>query len=138
VLPPYWLSRLVIATWAGHLPLVTWLTPESMSGRAIAASGAIAGLFLLVLAFTSIVAIVDVCINDLLPDRWQLPVIQFRHVGFMGMALSLLMLAGVVGIRHGVTALLLSYLLPAFFAVLVTWMDIFVRHQRRLARRLAA
>jgi hypothetical protein len=119
----------MVASWCGHLPIVTWLSPDSLSGRAIAHSGPIGGTFMLVLFVASVVAVLDVIVNDIMPPRYRLAVMDRRHIGYMGMSLSLLMIAGVVGARVGPTPLLLSYVLPAMFAAGVTWLDLFARHQ---------
>lgn len=130
---PHWLSRLMAAVWAGHIPVLTWLAPDSLSARATAHAGSIAGFFMLLLAVSAALALVDSAVNDLLPKRFVLRLRDHRHVGFMAMALSLFMLAGIVATRTGPSPLLLAYLLPGFFAAIVVWPDMFSRHQRALA-----
>lgn len=128
-LPRHWYPRLIIAMWAGHIPVVTWLSPDSLSGRAVAGSG-VGALCMLVLAIAAVVAVLDVIVNDVLPDNFHLGVMHRRHVGYMAMALALLMLAGIVGTIHGPTAILFTYILPAAFAIGITWLDLFTRHAK--------
>lgn len=120
----------MVACWAGHLPLVTWLAPESLSAQVLLRSGSIAPFFMLVLALCSGIALLDILVNDLFPKRFHLPTLGARHIGYMAMAISLLMLSGIVASRVGLSAILISYLLAATFSAGIAGLDLKARHER--------
>lgn len=126
--PPYWMSRLILVCWGGHLALFTLLAPDSISGIAVHRMGGTGFVCILMLALLSICGLVDSVANDFLPARCAPTLRDYRHVGFMAMALTLVVLGGGITLKSGVTIILLSYLLPAFFATVVTWQDLFSRH----------
>jgi hypothetical protein len=132
VTPRTWLARMVIATWAGNIAIFTFLAPESLSAQAVHKVGPMGFLLLATLAFVSMMAIADNAVNDFLPERFQLFTKRYRHVGFMSMAIALVMLGGLVAIRTGATVVLMSYLLPAAFAVIVAWTDLFARRKEAM------
>lgn len=127
-----WLARLVIASWAGHIAIFTFLAPESMSAQAVHSVGLIGLVLLTTLALVSLLAVADNAVNDFMPEHFRLWTKQYRHIGFMGMAITLVMLGGMVALKSGVTVILLSYLLPAFFSVLVAWTDMFARRKEAM------
>lgn len=128
VRPRNWFARLVIATWAGHMVPVAIFAPDSLMARALTSAGAHSFFLIGALGALTAIALADSFINDALPARFQFQAKNYRHVGFMGMAIVLVLLGGVVATRSGNHIVLLSFLLPALFAVVVTWLDIFDRH----------
>lgn len=130
--PRNWLARLVIATWAGHIAVFTFLAPQSLSAHAVHSVGPIGYCLLAALAFLSLMAIADNAVNDFLPERFKLFTKELRHVGFMAMAITLVMLGGLVATKSGVTVILMAYLLPALFAVVVAWTDMFARRKEAM------
>ena len=126
-LPPYWLSRLIIACWAGANALTAATRPDSLTARALADSGPPGLIALAVLMCMCAAAIADCAVNDLLPERFTLRTINYRHLGFMGIAIVLVLISGVIAHYDGHSMLLVSYLLPAWFAVIVTFLDLFAR-----------
>lgn len=129
--PRYWLSRLMAASWAAHLPFVTWMAPDSLSGRALAASGAMSHVAMVLVVILSAVAVLDMAVNDAMPDRFQLLTIRYRHVGFLAISILLVMLAFVIVHAGTQLPVITSYLLAAGFSAWVAWLDLAARHQRR-------
>jgi hypothetical protein len=125
----HWLARLVIASWAGHIPLIALLVPESLTARGLERTGPIGVVIMIVLAVCALISLVDSAINDMLPDRFTSALMFHRHVGFMAIALALVLTGGAIAMHSRSAAVLPSFLLPALFAVVVTWLDLHARHQ---------
>ncbi len=129
-LPPYWLSRFIVACWAGSNVLVGMTRPDSLTAVALSESGPIGFWVLALLGVMCALAALDCIVNDLMPDRYTLSTISHRHLGFMGIAIVLVLIAGVITRYDGASLLLLAYLLPAAFAVIVTFLDLFARRRK--------
>lgn len=129
-LPPYWLSRFIIACWAGSNVLLSLTRPDSLTALALADSGPMGAVALGLLGSMCGIAIIDCLVNDLMPDRYTLATISHRHLGFMAIAIVLVLIAGVIAKHDGASLLLLAYLLPAAFAVIVTFLDLFARRRK--------
>lgn len=129
-LPAYWLSRFIVACWAGSNALVGMSRPDSLTAQALQDSGPMGAVALALLGIMCSIAIIDCFVNDLLPDRFTLCTISHRHLGFMAIAIVLVLIAGVIAKHDGVSMLLLAYLMPAALAVLVTFLDLFARRRK--------
>lgn len=127
----HWLARIVIGAWALHLPFVTFLAPDSISARGVAAGGLFAFLLMVTLAVVALLALADSAVNDLMPERFVSVLMYHRHIGFMLMAVLLVMVGGSISVETGNSIILAPYLLPAVFAVAVTVLDL---HAKRGAR----
>lgn len=134
-MPRYWLSRLIAACWAGHLPLVTWLAPQSLSARALSESGPTGFYVMVLLMACALVAIVDVAATNLLPPRFHPFTARHRHVGFLAMAILLAMLAFAIAAGGAHLPVLISYLTACGFCVWVAFLDLAARHQQRRKTR---
>jgi hypothetical protein len=128
----YWLSRLIIALEVLVLiVVVSWFEESSLTARAIQATGHFGWALIAALFVCCSVAVADVVVNDLMPERFHLPTaLNLRNIGFMGMALLLAMIGVLVGFSHGYTPLLYAYWLNALFATAVSFFDIFSRFRR--------
>jgi hypothetical protein len=129
----HWLARIVIAAWALHIPLVALYARESIAGRALATAG-LGGLALLVLlAAIAGLALLDSAVNDshLLPSRLTQFLMAYRHVGFMLLALVLVVAGGGIALHAHSPIVFTSFFLPAAFCVVVTYDDLYARHQGR-------
>lgn len=125
----HWFGRLIIATWAGHIAIIGLLAPETMVGRYLMEGGLMGYLMAAALAVLAGTSLVDSAINDFLPARFTSALRNWRHMGFMAMAIVLTMLGAAIAVKTRVTLILPSFLLPALFAVVVTWLDMFSRHR---------
>ena len=129
--PNYWLSRLIISCWAGSNVVVGIFRPDSLTAEALVASGRWACRRCTCLASWSPSPSPMVSSTTCCPSDSPLLTIRYRHLGFMGMAIVMVMIAGVIGRTEGASMFLIAYLLPAAFATAVTFLDLFWRHRRR-------
>lgn len=123
------IPRLMVTVWAGQLPLANYAAPSSLVAEAMQGAGSIAGFFMLALAACVLASLVDSLLADALPARYTSPFKDYRHLGFMFMCVSLLMLGGILATRAGSFVLLVALLSPAMFAALVVWPDMKSRHE---------
>jgi hypothetical protein len=131
--PRFWLSRLMAACWAGHLPIITFWAPDSLSARALERTGSTGTIVLALLLAIAIGGVFDVIVSDIFPGRFDLAIRRHRHVGFMAMAILLVMLAFAIVSTGQYLPAVLSYLLAAGFAAWVAALDLRARltHLRR-------
>ncbi|MBC7603877.1 MAG: hypothetical protein H7255_14615 [Ramlibacter sp.] len=125
----HWLARLVISAWGGHIPVIALLVPESLMGRALAQVGAMGVVMMLALLVLALCGLMDSAINDILPKRFTTTLMYHRHIGFMAMAIVLVLVGGTIAIKSGAPAVLASFLIPAGFCVWVTAADLYSRHK---------
>jgi hypothetical protein len=125
----FWMTRLVVPLEVlVAVVIVSWFEPASLTAHAINATGVFGWGLVLLLAASCLAAMVDVAWNDLMPARFVLPTaLKNRHLGFMGMAMTLAMIGFIVAYVHGWTPLLLVYWLNAVLAAAVCFMDLFAR-----------
>lgn len=130
--PRFWFSRMVVALQVLVLCAITWFEDASLTAQAIEATGRGGWALVLVGAGFCLVALLDVAINDLAPQRFALPTAwAWRHVGFGAIGLQQLALAVLVAFTQGYTALLLTYWLNAALAGALVFFDAFARYPRR-------
>lgn len=119
----HWHSRLIIATWSAHLPVVAWWAKNSLSWVALGASGDAGHWVLLSLGILSGIALADVLLNDWL--SLGIPVLRaYRHFGYMLIAINEALIAAALGYMMGWSPLIVAYLLPCGFAASVAWLDL--------------
>ena len=69
-----------------------------------------------------LVALADIVINDLLPERWQLLfVLRHRHLCYIGIALLNLSYVFAMASANSLSVLAARYLLDATFCTFVAW-----------------
>ena len=126
----HWLARVVLGFWALQIPLVATWAPHSASGRALAAAGAWGGVGMLVLTLLASLAILDSAINDsqLLPSPLTQFLMSQRHIGFMLLAIALVLTGGGIAVHAKAPILFVSFVIPAVFCVVVTCLDLSGRH----------
>lgn len=131
-MPAYWLSRAIVALEIlVSIVGVSWFEAHALTARAINQSGKPGWALVGVLFMFCLIALCDVVINDLLPDSFSFRYgLEHRHIGFLGMALTLALIATLVTYQSGFTFLLLVYWLNAALAALIAYMDIFTRLRR--------
>jgi hypothetical protein len=127
----HWLARVVVASWALHIPLVAFLAPESLSGRALERTGAIGFGMMLAVGVLAAVALVDSAINDMMPARFTSCLMYYRHIGYMALAGVLVITGGGIAVTTDTSVVLASFLLPALFCVVVTVADLLSRSRRQ-------
>lgn len=124
----HWHSRLIVASWSAHLPLVAWWASNSLSWLALEASGPAGRWVLLALAVLSVFALLDVILDDWL--QLNVPGLRsYRHFGFMLIAICEAMIAAALGYILGDTPLLVAYLLPCGFSAFVAWLDLQTKYE---------
>lgn len=130
-MPRYWMSRLMLSCWTGSTGLVIATRPDSITAHLLGFGSSVIGtLCVILLIVFALFGVADFFINDLLPDRYRLAIIEHRHWGFVGMVAVLLLISSAIAMRDGVTFLLLPYLLPAAFAAVISFIDIFARDRK--------
>lgn len=130
VLPRYWFARLYVALSVLVNVVVTLLEPSALTARAINASGSLGWLAVWTLGAVGVVALLDVIVNDLAPDRWRLPSAhRWRHFVYMAIALGEVSITYVIAAKLGFTPLLFVYWLDAAADVAIAYFDLFARHR---------
>ena len=87
----FWLSRLIVSLEVLVLIVaVSWWEPNSLTSKALIASGSYSWLLLAALGGCCFMVIADVIVNDLMPPRFEFhSALRWRHLGLMGTALLL-------------------------------------------------
>lgn len=131
-LPRYWLGRgmFLLQVLVGFVA-VSWYEPRSMSAVAIDAAGPVGWFLVLAMAAGCLVGLADVIVNDLLPERFELPTAKnWRHIGLGLIGLSLAAMAFVIAFSAGFSILVLAYWMNAGFALALMLLDVFARLRR--------
>ena len=127
-LPMYWFGRLYVAADVVILALNACFAKNTLSYRVIELSGPAGFWCVLGLACIALVGVLDVFINDLLPERFQLQFVKrHRHFVLMGIAIGCLSVAGIVAMNVGLSVLHASLALPVFGATCMAVMDVYAR-----------
>ena len=127
----YWLTRLYLACSILSPLFITWLEPEAITHRLINESGALGWYMALALGIVCVVGIVDVIINDILPDRYQLLCAKrHRHLIYMAMSIGTFsMLYMYVAVGGHIRWLILPGAVDGTVAAVVAVLDLFNRHR---------
>lgn len=104
--------------------------PESLNGRLIASSGALAYVLTSMLVACAVVGIVDLIINDLAPERFTLPwAREHRHLGYIGLSCGSCAFLFVMAKHGNLSYLSLSYAADGLAAACGAVTHVF-HHQR--------
>jgi hypothetical protein len=104
--------------------------PTNLARRAVDTNGLIGWVAITVLGAVALVALFDVLVNDLCPDRFVLPsFIRHRHLVYMALALGSMSMC-LVAYRGGAQSLVPYLWTDAFFAAAVAIVDLLARHHR--------
>lgn len=130
--PRYWFARALIYMQVFiSIVLVSWFDSNSLTWRAISSTGGFGWCLMFLTAFFCLMGVVDVVVNDLMPDRFRLPTAyRWRHWSLLGISLSLGMLGLLVAVIVGWTWLLPVYWFNSMVAGFMTFMDAFARYPR--------
>lgn len=125
----YWLSRLILSVLVALSCVAILSEPTSMVGQIVRGSGESGRWVVVLLLGLSCIAIVDVGISDLLPERFtMLWVLKRRHLLYMAMALALIALAMVFAWFAPRSPILwVIYATHAGFCVAIAFLDLFSR-----------
>lgn len=130
-LPNYWSIRLYLSLSVLILALTTIFDPARLAYRIIAASGAAGFWCILGLACLSLCAVIDVVVNDLLPDHCCLHCTErYRHLVYMGLALGLMSTAFVIAQHVGLASLHAELVLESSIAAALAFIDLYQRHRQ--------
>jgi hypothetical protein len=127
-----WLARLIIALdLLANCAVMVW-EEASLMHKIVQQAGPTGHFAVISLAVVAFMALTDVVVNDLLPDRYRLCyAIEHRHTIYALLSLGALSISFVVVKTHGVTPLLLHYGLVAGFALTIALFDIHDRVRER-------
>ncbi|APW38455.1 hypothetical protein RD110_15640 [Rhodoferax koreense] len=131
-LPRYWMTRLYVALSTLTGVYTMWTEPSALTHRLIEKSGQQGWMLAAGLAAVAMVAIADVIVNDLMPERFRLVTAKNkRHLVYCFLALGILCMTYVFVSGDGgwYRPLVLPFWIDALFAVGVAFFDSFQRHR---------
>lgn len=124
----FWLARLHVALSTFVIAVITIMEPLSLGNQVITRTGPLGWLCVMALAGVSLLCAADVIVNDMLPDRFRLPLAyRWRHLLYMLLALGLVSVTFVIAAAIGFSTLMLLYWLDAIAAVFVAFATPFCR-----------
>ena len=131
LLPMYWFGRLYVSADVAIISLIACFGKDTLSYRIIELSGPEGFWCVLALACIALLGVLDVLINDLLPELFHLKTVKrHRHFLLMGIAIGSLSVAGIVAMTVGLSVLHISLALPVFGATCMAVMDVYARGGR--------
>lgn len=129
-LPKFWFARLYVTLHIGVIALVACFGEDTLLYKTVKESGDAGFWCVLALAAVSFLGVLDVIINDLMPDRFKLSkVLRFRHILLMAMALGLMSLGSVIAKQAGISTLHASIFLAVGGACWLAFLDLYARHR---------
>ncbi len=128
-LPRYWLTRLYCALSAAT-NVITSIEPRSLTAQVVSATGGAGDYWLAALGAVALVAVLDVIVNDLMPEGYSLGrTRRYRHLTYMALAVLLCGLASATYTTVGWTTLLITWWVDAAMATTIAFVDLFARHR---------
>jgi len=125
-----WLARLFVGMTLLVSTLVVFSEPDSLLHRTIDRAGVLGQVATGSLIFVTVLSLLDVLINDLLPPKYVLRcAIRYRHTIYMLMSLGCLSMIFVIVRSHGPYSGLLHFALVAWAALLIAVLDVRERMQ---------
>lgn len=125
--PRYWMSRLLLASWLLSLGLTTAYDATVTSTQALHEAGFFGFLAPQMLVFLAVCAMLDAIVNDMMPRRFVLSIVRWRHVLYPITGMLLTIITAMVASKAGVRPLLANYLLPCLWCFVLTFMQIFAK-----------
>lgn len=103
----------------------------SLNAQLTARAGAGAVIVTWLLMFCALVALVDLFINDILPDSFNFRFAsEHRHLGYVAIASLNLSFVFAMAKADAITMLAARYLLDAVFCTFVAWAHIVINHPK--------
>ena len=110
------------------------LEPDSMGAKLFIAAGQTGWYVLAAVAGVCLWALVDVLVNDVMPDDFMLrSAMRNRHLTYLALAAGLLSISYVYAASEGWTALILRPAYDACAAIVIAFFDLVLRHRWRLS-----
>jgi hypothetical protein len=132
--PRYWHTRALLVSIVLVSIYITWQEPESLAHLVIQRSGTAGWPCVVGLAGMALAALLDIIVNDLLPESISLPAFfRQRHLVYMALAVGLACIDVVIVQSEGWTELLVFYALLASFSAHIAATDLF--HRKRTLRK---
>jgi hypothetical protein len=126
----HWLSRLYVTMSILISVLITMLEPRSLAYQVMEEGSAAGWAFLFLLGALGLVALFDVCVNDLLPHEFDMPSgRRWRHLVYMALAVGLCCVSFVIAADTGFSMVLLNYWKDIAICVAIAYLDLFQRHR---------
>ncbi|MES2909843.1 MAG: hypothetical protein V4718_00555 [Pseudomonadota bacterium] len=126
----YWMARLILCLFVLNTHVITVLDPQTRTNELITASGAAAWWVLSLLICLTVAGVVDVLINDFMPEAMKLPgVYGRRHLLYLAIAASSLAISGVIAEKEGWSFVLMAYWLHTTVAAVLAYLEMFARHR---------
>ena len=111
-------ARCILLGTSATTAALAWWTPGSATATLMSEGGSAAATAMVTLTVLTCLGWLDVVVNDLLPDRWQLPLLAWRRYwGFsaLGAVYWMHAFAGIAtGHTQGISVLLAWYLFVGF------------------------
>ena len=127
-----WLARLIVALDVLVTCLIVLVEPTSIIHRvAIEGAGTLGHIGVWALLGIGVLALGDVVVNDVLPERYVFPTCRrYRHTIYMMIALACLSMVFAIVKSVGDSAVVARYLLTAFGASMIAVLDVYDRVER--------
>ena len=128
--PQYWFGRLNVALCIGALAMISAVADGTLLNNSVIASGPAGVWCVLSLALLACFAVIDVVINDLMPERFRLGYIKRkRHLIYMALGIGMASLGFIIAQVNGASAVHVLIFINAFSAVAVAFLDLNSRHK---------
>lgn len=126
----YWFGRMHVALCIGTLAMVAAFGTGTLLNSVVVASGKAGFWCVLVLACLACLAVLDVIINDFLPDRFSLKLVKRnRHLIYMALGIGTASLGFVIQQTTGINSMHGLIFVNSFSAVVVAFLDLYARHR---------
>lgn len=126
----YWMLRAYVATRALVVVFNMLIDPSTLTRKAVETSGTIGWFAVSALGALALLALVDVFVNDLCPDRFVLnSFMKRRHLVYMALSVGLMSMS-YIALKGGAMAAVSYFWVDACFACGVAIADLFARHQK--------
>lgn len=120
-----WLARLLVASNSILACMLFLQEPEWVLNQAIDRAGVTGHIAVMALVALGVLAVVDVLVNDLLPDHYSLHcAMKYRHTIYMLISLGCLSLIFVLVKSQAPSAAVIHYGMVAFTATMLAVFDV--------------